>query len=235
MDELTIADKRYISAPRAAREHRYHSDYIGQLVRGGKVVGQKVGRSWYVEEESLLRYFNGETAAESRPLSVVVEEPAQETAVPQEVPREIVVEEAAVESASEPTFLIPTASEEPHSSEVTEEEIEPQETVHTVPLRIVEEKEARAQEQKNTGLVYLSDDLEEEALPQEALYESAPPAPAPATVSRTARRARAWPRALGLIFFAAVIFAVSTLVGAHLSATLTAAGQTAATGYLFQW
>jgi len=60
MDELEISGKRYISTRRAAREHGYHSDYMGQLIRGKKVAGQKVGRAWYIEEESLIAYFSGE-------------------------------------------------------------------------------------------------------------------------------------------------------------------------------
>ena len=51
MDELEISGKRYISTRRAAREHGYHSDYMGQLIRGKKVAGQKVGRAWYIEED----------------------------------------------------------------------------------------------------------------------------------------------------------------------------------------
>ena len=56
MDELEIDGKKYLSSKRAAREHKYHTDYIGQLIRAGKVVGKKVGRSWYVEETSLKNY-----------------------------------------------------------------------------------------------------------------------------------------------------------------------------------
>jgi hypothetical protein len=63
MDELEIAGQRYLSTRRAGREHKYHSDYIGQLIRGGKVVGKKVGRSWYVQESSLNAYLSGESEA----------------------------------------------------------------------------------------------------------------------------------------------------------------------------
>jgi hypothetical protein len=66
MDELIISGKRYISTKRAGKEYRYHSDYIGQLVRSGKVQGQKVGRSWYVSETSLAAYLRSE-ASEYRP------------------------------------------------------------------------------------------------------------------------------------------------------------------------
>ena len=60
MDALQISGKWYISSRRAAKEHGYHADYIGQLVRTGKVKGQKVGRSWYVLADSLSDYLEKE-------------------------------------------------------------------------------------------------------------------------------------------------------------------------------
>ena len=66
MDALQISGKWYISSRRAAKEHGYHADYIGQLVRGGKVKGQKVGRSWYVLADSLTDYLEKETAAATK-------------------------------------------------------------------------------------------------------------------------------------------------------------------------
>lgn len=56
MDELEISGRRFISTRRAGKDYKYHSDYIGQLARSKKVVGQKVGRSWYVDAESLATY-----------------------------------------------------------------------------------------------------------------------------------------------------------------------------------
>lgn len=72
MDELEISGKRYISARRAGKENKYTPDYIGQLIRGGKLVGQKVGRAWYVSEESLSAYLRGEAL----PTQAVVSEVA---------------------------------------------------------------------------------------------------------------------------------------------------------------
>lgn len=87
MDELQISGKLYISAKRAAKKYGYHADYIGQLARGGKVKAQKVGRSWYVAEDSLATYLGTEAKTETRqekvpePIPVpepepVLEEPA---------------------------------------------------------------------------------------------------------------------------------------------------------------
>ncbi len=54
--ELEINGKRFISARRAAEITKYSADYVGQLCRGGKVNAKMVGRSWYVEADSLLEY-----------------------------------------------------------------------------------------------------------------------------------------------------------------------------------
>lgn len=69
MDELEISGRRYITSKRAAKEHKYHPDYIGQLIRGGKIVGQKVGRVWYVDAEALSAYFSGEEFVETKETS----------------------------------------------------------------------------------------------------------------------------------------------------------------------
>lgn len=96
MDELEIGGKKYLSSKRAAREHKYHIDYIGQLIRAGKVVGKKVGRAWYVEEKSLNTYLKQE-AGEKAYSTLVREEPAVAT----EAPAATAVEEDAAESAPE--------------------------------------------------------------------------------------------------------------------------------------
>ena len=60
MDELQISGKRFISSRRIARDNGYTADYIGQLIRGGKVTGQKVGRAWYVDAISFDTYLGQE-------------------------------------------------------------------------------------------------------------------------------------------------------------------------------
>jgi len=112
---LQISGKWYISSRRAAKEHGYHADYIGQLVRTGKVKGQKVGRSWYVLADSLTNYLEkegGET------LKVVPKKkPApQEKKAAKAPPR---IEEEGEEEAEEETEVIETVetSEEPEARE----------------------------------------------------------------------------------------------------------------------
>ena len=53
MDVIVLQGKPHVPAKQAAREFNYTPDYIGQLIRGGKVSGQKIGRSWYVDLETL--------------------------------------------------------------------------------------------------------------------------------------------------------------------------------------
>src|SRR3989344_188494 len=67
MDELEISGKRYISSRRAAKDNNYTQDYVGQLIRSGKVKGQKVGRAWYVESASLHDYLENEPKADASP------------------------------------------------------------------------------------------------------------------------------------------------------------------------
>lgn len=101
MDELEISGKRYISTRRAAKEHKYHSDYIGQLIRAGKVQGQKVGRSWYVGADSLTAYFGKEAPERVSAIREVAEEvsaPVQQIKV--EI-SEVVAEAVATEEPEE--------------------------------------------------------------------------------------------------------------------------------------
>ena len=56
MDELTIADQKYLSSKKAAKVTGYAKDYIGQLCREGRVEARLVGRNWYVLETSLMEH-----------------------------------------------------------------------------------------------------------------------------------------------------------------------------------
>lgn len=71
MDELEIQGKKYISSKRASQLTGYAKDYIGQLARGGKLPGTRVGRAWYVDEEALkaLAGIVGDQSAAQEPHS----------------------------------------------------------------------------------------------------------------------------------------------------------------------
>jgi len=68
MDELIIDKKKYISSKRASRISGYTKDYIGQLCRAGSIPSKMVGRSWYVEEDSIKEHrktYQGEPIVDS--------------------------------------------------------------------------------------------------------------------------------------------------------------------------
>jgi hypothetical protein len=113
MDELEISGKRFISTRLAAKLHKYHSDYIGQLIRGKKIAGQKVGRSWYVDAESLEAYFATPRVAEA-PKQILSVEPVRHA------PKD--VEETAIEPEPAPEESVAQEEETP-VAEVVEETV----------------------------------------------------------------------------------------------------------------
>ncbi len=57
VDEIVnIGGKDYVSSARAAQLVGYTKDYVGQLAREGKVEAQRVGRAWYISEESIRKH-----------------------------------------------------------------------------------------------------------------------------------------------------------------------------------
>src|SRR3990167_1108828 len=54
--ELIFYGRKFLPSGEASRVSGYSTDYIGQLCRGEKLVCRRVGRSWFVEEKSLLAY-----------------------------------------------------------------------------------------------------------------------------------------------------------------------------------
>ncbi len=53
METLVLNGKSYVKASKAARDLGYTSDYVGQLCRGGHVDAHLVGRTWYVNPDTL--------------------------------------------------------------------------------------------------------------------------------------------------------------------------------------
>jgi hypothetical protein len=53
MEVLTLNGKRYVKASKAAKDLGYATDYVGQLCRSGAVDAQLVGRTWYVDPDTL--------------------------------------------------------------------------------------------------------------------------------------------------------------------------------------
>ena len=248
MDELEISGKRYLSSKRAAKEHRYHIDYIGQLIRAGKVTGKKVGRSWYVEEVSLKTYLKQEAGEKGLPpvVEAVVEEissPVVEEAVevePQPVEELIpVVEEKVIE----PVYVAPVTV-----AYVPEKKVEPEErkVFFSVPEKVVS---------KPSTLTYIADD--EPLLPvlegrnrsnadfvvpmrrvtEEQIYEEpiVTVEEAPVRVAKHSRKAFGFPRVQVLAVLGVIVLALVALASSMLASSIKVVdGQPASAGYIIK-
>ena len=148
MDELDISGKRYISSKRAAKENRYHVDYIGQLIRGGKILGTKVGRTWYVEVESLAKYLGEESlSAVSTPVEInnhkpsVVKEAAEKTM-------------SSGQEAAKEELVVDEQEPEPVEVQVHTKDVDMGEKV----IQLTKIKEEPIKQKIASGLRYFSDD-----------------------------------------------------------------------------
>ncbi len=56
METLVLNGKEYVKASKAAKDLGYASDYVGQLCRGGSVDAHLVGRTWYVNPDTLTTH-----------------------------------------------------------------------------------------------------------------------------------------------------------------------------------
>ncbi|MEQ1561704.1 MAG: helix-turn-helix domain-containing protein, partial [Nitrospira sp.] len=59
--ELILNNKKYIPVKDASLLTGYSKDYVGRLCREGQVVSTRIGKAWYVEEDSILSYKNSPT------------------------------------------------------------------------------------------------------------------------------------------------------------------------------
>ncbi len=185
MDELEISGRRYISTKRAGKDHKYHADYIGQLIRAKKVAGQKVGRSWYVDAESLAEYLGAEVPArkQNAPVARIIEK------VVLSVPPVEVVEQAYIQEDALPKV---------DGAQVPEEAAQQFENTNAshIPIKINTQEEkkltpvfyrtAKEEREARTTLRYIAD--EGPLLPriQKAparIYQEARPAPIPARIA----------------------------------------------------
>lgn len=54
--EAMPSKNRFITTKQAAARSGYSADHIGLLLRRGMLAGKKMGRDWFVYEQSLDRY-----------------------------------------------------------------------------------------------------------------------------------------------------------------------------------
>jgi hypothetical protein len=66
-----MAEKKYISLKEAAEISGYSSDYLGQLIRGGKLEGKQVflNVAWMTTEEALMKYMKESKNGTSKEVS----------------------------------------------------------------------------------------------------------------------------------------------------------------------
>ncbi len=60
-NELYFSGKKFISAKRASEISGYTADYIGQLCRLKKLENRRIGKAWFVAENSLLEHIKNST------------------------------------------------------------------------------------------------------------------------------------------------------------------------------
>ena len=205
MDELQISGKRYISSRRIARENGYTADYIGQLIRGGKVAGQKVGRAWYVDAASFDAFLGSASAASSaEPSAALPQEPAP-------------VVHLAVES-------IPTVTE------IMKEEEKPEEKHEEQPVTIhIKENGLRYYADEAPLLPEIVRSSKESRLPESAA--TAPEVPHEVfPAERTGGGARR--HAVALAVLALIVFVITAVVSSTLALNVNVgADNTASTFY----
>jgi hypothetical protein len=158
MDELEISGKLFISTRRAAKDHKYHSDYIGQLIRAGKVEGKKVGRSWYVAAGSLAEYLGKEVSPRGPKVIEVERMVATSAAIKNEKEE---VEEKKEESTQEREKIEIETKEIESKIENEEEKISIYNEERRVPLKTPQPLQPAEAPQMVTqvmpGLRYISD------------------------------------------------------------------------------
>lgn len=244
MDELQISGKRYISSKRAAQQRGYHADYIGQLIRGGKVTGQKVGRAWYVEIASLDAYLGAAPAEEIQ--AATPEKEISKKSLPaaaEEIKEEIVQEKETATLDQE----IKQSSVTRIEPEIVEEKISAKEPVvleeaREVPVHVepafVEEKMKKeiSIPIKKGGLTYLHDDaplmpiLEQKnfsmvSAPAGELYIS--------KIIPTRPKGNIWKSVAGLAFLSIVSFSISFGLASATGNNLVLAGERVVSAVVF--
>lgn len=120
----------YVQASEIARKYNYTTDYVGQLARAEKITARLAGRTWYVEEKSLITYKKRDfvpptpkavVPRKKKPVTVEKEvlAPAPKIAVPKRkrvakkkvVPRKVVAETVpVVAQESEPAPVVERTS-----------------------------------------------------------------------------------------------------------------------------
>jgi len=57
----SIFEKNLISTKDAGKLSGYTSDYLSRLARSGKIVGKRIGHSWFIDQQSLSKFLAGQS------------------------------------------------------------------------------------------------------------------------------------------------------------------------------
>src|SRR5687768_11171580 len=74
--DLLLDGKNFISAKDASEKFGYTQDYVGQLVRSGRIEGKLIGRTWYVNTEALSGHRKNKKFRKKETEAEAVESPA---------------------------------------------------------------------------------------------------------------------------------------------------------------
>jgi hypothetical protein len=74
MDTVVLDGVSYVKASVAAKQFRYTQDYIGQLCRGKKIDARLVGRTWFVNIDSIKAHRNSRYQKEDQSEMIAVSE-----------------------------------------------------------------------------------------------------------------------------------------------------------------
>ena len=72
-DEIFFDGIRYISAGDAASSAGFTRDYVARLSKQGKVIGRRIGKQWYVSEDSLKEFVADQAESRARRAQELVE------------------------------------------------------------------------------------------------------------------------------------------------------------------
>ncbi len=121
MDEITIDGRAYIPVKAAAALAGYTADYVGQLCRGGKLEATRIGRAWYVDEDSIIAHKETQLLGEKKERS---ETPPVNKSTGRISPRTIFKESSFIVYHSDNSPLLPKLISQPEPNIAEEKSIQ---------------------------------------------------------------------------------------------------------------
>lgn len=131
MEEISVKGEKYLKASVIAENFGYTSDYIGQLCRSGQVKATLVGRSWYVNEDSVRKHRKGRYRSTSTKSKEHLREAVEVKSVNSEGKKSAITNTKYENDESDliPTIKINKVTEENinENKDISDEEITPDE------------------------------------------------------------------------------------------------------------